>query len=143
MTFLIRDGETLLVNGRTLEEIKRMETDPTGRSPHESGAKLDAGKVPVERGALAYFPNALKAVAAVSAFGANKYAWYGWKNVPEGIDRYSDALARHLLEASAQEGFENRHKALDPDSKLLHAAHAAWNALAVLELILSQESDGS
>src|SRR5512135_1417397 len=35
------------------------EADPTGRQPHEPGAKLDAGKAPVLRGAIAYFPRAL------------------------------------------------------------------------------------
>lgn len=89
--------------------------------------KYDAGKAPVFRGAVSYFPRALAAVASVSEFGARKYAWKGWENVPDGYNRYSDALVRHL----ASEGQE---EVLDPDSRLLHAAHTAWNALARLEL---------
>jgi len=106
-----------------------METDPTGRSPNEPGAKLDAGKPPVLRGAIQYFPRALEAVAAVSAFGASKYTWNGWETVPDGINRYGDASVRHLTK-EAVEG-DN-----DKDSGLLHAAHTAWNSLARLELIL-------
>jgi hypothetical protein len=95
--------------------------------------KYDAGKAPIFRGALSYFPTALAEVARVSAFGASKYQWKGWQDVPDGFNRYSDALVRHL----AYEGTEDR----DPDSQLLHAAHAAWNALARLELLLTQEKN--
>jgi hypothetical protein len=108
------------------------ESDPTGAQPHEPGAKLDAGKAPVFRGAIDYFPRALEAVAAISAFGASKYTWRGWESVPDGINRYSDALARHLV----KQRIEGDN---DADSGMLHAAHAAWNALARLELILRQQ----
>lgn len=93
--------------------------------------KYDAGKAPVFRGAISYFPRAIAAVAAVSAFGASKYAWKGWENVADGYNRYSDALVRHL-------GYEGKGEVLDPDSGLLHAAHAAWNALARLELLIKE-----
>ena len=108
------------------------ETDPHGTPPHTPGAKLDAGKVPLFRGGLGYFPRAIRAVAAVSAFGASKYAWKGWETVPDGFNRYTDAMARHL--ASEAEGEAN-----DADSGLSHAAHAAWNALARLELVLKND----
>lgn len=110
------------------------EQDPTGRSAHQPGAKLDAGKPCVFRGAIGYFPRAIERVAAVSTFGASKYAWKGWETVPDGVDRYSDALGRHLL-------YEGRGELLDPDSGLEHAAHAAWNALARLELMLREKSE--
>ena len=48
------------------------------------------------------------------------------------IDRYSDALVRHLV-AESFEKFDN-------DSQILHAAHAAWNALARLELMLRERA---
>jgi hypothetical protein len=114
---------------RTLDAGAISELDPNGRSPHTAGAKLDFGKAPVFRGVVDYFPRALKAVAQVSAFGATKYTWKGWETVPEGEKRYSDALVRHLLDESI-DGL------VTPDSELLHAAHVAWNALAVLELKL-------
>lgn len=106
----------------------------TNDAPEEiaKGAiKYDGGKSPVYRGALSYFPRAISAVAAVSAFGASKYAWKGWEGVPDGYNRYSDALVRHL-------GYEGQGEVLDPDSGLLHAAHAAWNALARLELLIKE-----
>lgn len=107
-----------------------MESDPTGRGAHEPGAKLDAGK-PRCALVLGGFSRALEQVALVGTFGAAKYTDNGWRTVPNGQERYSDALYRHLLqEAQGQDS--------DPDSGLLHAAHTAWNALARLELILQQ-----
>lgn len=105
------------------------ESDPTGRSSHTPGAKLDAGKVPILQGALEYFPNALREVAQVSYVGAKKYTWKGWESVPDGINRYGNALARHLLATELY----------DVDTGCLHAAQVAWNALARLELILREQ----
>lgn len=104
------------------------ETDPTGRDAKQPGSKLDAGKSPIFQGLLNYFPRACLAVADVSAAGARKYAWKGWETVPDGINRYSDALGRHIV----NEQIEGRY---DPDG-FLHAAQIAWNALARLELLL-------
>lgn len=105
------------------------EVDPLGKSQHDPGAKLDSGKAPVMQGVIQYFPRALAAVARVSAIGARKYAWKGWESVPNGIERYGDALGRHLL-AEEIEG------PTDADTQCLHAEQVAWNALARLELIL-------
>jgi hypothetical protein len=120
------------------EAIHKMEKDPHGRNPKEPGAKLDYGKSPVRRGLLEYFPRACLAIADVSAFGAQKYAWKSWETVPDGIDRYGDAEVRHICKA-AIEG------PTDPDSQLLHATHEAWNAMARLEMILreNQEKENS
>lgn len=95
--------------------------------------KYDGGKSPIYRGAVSYFPRAISAVAAVSAFGASKYAWNGWRSVDDGFNRYSDALVRHLT-------YEAEGEVLDSDSGLLHAAHAAWNALARLELLINERN---
>lgn len=101
----------------------------------EDGAiKYDGGKSPIYRGALSYFPLAISAVASVSEFGARKYAWKGWEGVDDGFNRYSDALVRHLA-------YEGEGEILDPDSGLLHAAHAAWNSLARLELLIKERRD--
>ena len=107
--------------------------DPLGKKPFEPGAKLDSGKIKVLKGALQYFPRALIEVAKVSEFGASKYSWKGWENVPDGIERYGDALVRHLV-AEEIEG------EMTEDSGLLHASHIAWNALARLELMLREKS---
>lgn len=108
---------------------RTVEADPNGRAPSEPGAKLDAGKAPIMQGVLQYFPRALDAVAGVSALGARKYTWGGWESVPDGVNRYSDALGRHLLS-------EKIDGPVDPETDLLHAAQVAWNALARLELML-------
>lgn len=105
------------------------EADPHGKAANEPGSKLDAGKAPILRGALHYFPRALAAVAEVSAYGAHKYTWGGWESVPDGINRYGDALGRHVVA-------EKIDGATDPETGLSHAAQSAWNALARLELIL-------
>jgi hypothetical protein len=110
-----------------------IEHDPGGLKPSDPGAKLDAGKTMA--GVLADFPRALKAVAEVGTFGAKKYSRGGWQSVSRGVERYTDAMWRHLLEESISE--------FDGDSGLRHAAQVAWNALARLELMLRAEADVS
>ena len=110
------------------------ESDPNGRSAKEPGAKLDAGKIPIIRGALHYFPRAILATAEVSKFGAEKYTWNGWETVPDGFQRYTDALGRHLLAEQIEGLYDNGPSG----TGLLHAAQVAWNALARLEILLRQ-----
>ena len=106
------------------------ERDPSGLDPHAPGAKLDAGK---HRPALVLggFARALIEVSKVGTYGAVKYTENGWTGVPNGVDRYDDAGLRHWLA-------EHAGQQADPDTELLHAAHAAWNALARLDLMLRQ-----
>lgn len=106
-------------------------TDDAQEDVAKGAIKYDGGKAPIYRGAISYFPRAISAVAAVSAFGAAKYAWGGWGGVPDGFNRYSDAMVRHL-------SYEGQGEVLDPDSGLLHAAHTAWNALARLEFLIKE-----
>lgn len=84
---------------------------------------------------LGGFSHALMEVIKVGTFGAKKYTPNGWLEVPNGVERYSDAMGRHWL-------YEMQGESHDPDSKLLHAAHLAWNALARLELMV-RESENS
>lgn len=95
---------------------------------HQPGAKLDNGKVRLGL-IMKDFHSALYVVAQVATFGAEKYTPHGWFSVPNGIERYTDAMYRHLNDDA---GGVWR----DPESQLPHLAHAAWNALAVLELEL-------
>lgn len=106
------------------------ESDPTGIDQHQPGAKLDAGK-PRPQLVLGGFSNALAAVTDVGTFGAAKYTDNGWREVPNGIERYSEAMMRHWLQEA--QGIE-----CDDQTHLLHAAHLAWNALARLELMLKR-----
>lgn len=61
----------------------------------------------------------------VYTFGAAKYAENSWQKLPDGYRRYKAALFRHIL------AYE-KGETMDPESGLLHLAHAAWNALAML-----------
>jgi hypothetical protein len=113
-------------------DAPKSERDPNGIDAHSPGAKLDAGK---NRCALVIggFSAALWEVSRVGTFGAAKYTPNGWKEVENGVERYADAMQRHLL-------LEAQGEDIDRDSNLLHAAHAAWNALARLELILREKA---
>ncbi len=103
------------------------ESDPNGIPANVPGAKLDKDKN--RMGLMTYgFAKALWAVGEVSTYGANKYSDNGWMEVENGVDRYDDALVRHLNKWNQGEFF-------DDESQLPHLAHAAWNLLAVLELI--------
>jgi len=110
---------------------RQFEEDPLGKSAKEAGAKLDAGK-PRPHLVLGSFARALLEVSKVGTFGANKYSDNGWITVPHGQERYADAELRHYLYECAGEKIDN-------DSDLLHRAHKAWNALAVLELYLREQ----
>lgn len=115
--------------------MSTLPTEFTNDDPSKIGTgaiKYDAGKPCAYRGLVQYFPRASLAVAGISTFGASKYAWNGWEAVDDGINRYSDAMVRHLLK-------EGMGEETDPDSGLLHAAHTAWGALARLELMLREK----
>ena len=114
------------------QTLQWKEQDPNGQRSEEPGAKMDAFKIPVTRGALHYFPRAITAIAELSAIGANKYSWKGWQKVPDGINRYGDGLGRHELR------IEGDYTRRDPDTGVLEATAVAWNALARLELILRE-----
>jgi hypothetical protein len=50
--------------------------------------------------------------------------------VPDGINRYANALGRHIVNEAIEGDY-------DPEG-FLHAAQIAWNAMARLELILKE-----
>lgn len=108
------------------------ETDPLGKKPSDVGAKLDAGKNRLGLVMLG-FARALQAVGEVGTYGANKYTDSGWVSVPDGVSRYTDAMLRHILA-------QGEGELLDPGSGLTHAAHAAWNALARLDLMIREKA---
>lgn len=100
--------------------------DPNKKNQHDPGAKLDNNKFLA--GILDDFSLALQEVVKVGTFGAKKYSRGGWQYVSNGIERYTDAFWRHLL--------EKRHKSVDEETGLPILAHIAWNALVVLELTM-------
>lgn len=100
--------------------------------PNLIGRKDDSSK-PQPALIINDMPRALMAVAEVGTFGVLKYSKSNWLNVEDGIERYTNAMDRHRI----NEGIET----LDQESGLMHAAHAAWNALARLELMLRKEEE--
>ena len=93
------------------------------------GAKDDGEKTLA--GLLLDFSRALEEVAEVGTFGARKYTRGGWQSVENAEQRYTDAFMRHVLKLQTEK--------VDPETGFMHWAHAAWNALAVLELYLREE----
>lgn len=126
--------------GKTLAEVfaadpipkASAERDPTGRDQHAPGAKVDAGKQLA--GVLMDFSRALTAVAEVGSRGARKYTRGGWQQVPNGVQRYTDAFWRHLLAVG-------RGELIDPDLGVTHWSQVCWNCLALIELTL-REAEG-
>jgi len=79
--------------------------------------------LPLFSGVLAYFPDALAAVAALSAKGNDQHnagEALHWARAKSGDE--ADALVRHLLE----------HGTVDADG-IRHSAKVAWRALALLQ----------
>ena len=96
----------------------------------QEGIKYDTGK-PRLFEMIEDFKEPLTEVARVWSFGANKYGKHNWAYVDNAIDRYSNALVRHLLEGGTK----------DQESELLHASHVAWNALARLYFIIQKNKE--
>lgn len=90
------------------------------------GMKYDGGKPRMDL-LLSGCPQAITQVAEILTFGAQKYAAHSWQTVPQGSERYLAALLRHL---TAHAGGEDK----DPESGMSHLAHAACNAMFILEL---------
>jgi hypothetical protein len=95
-----------------------------------AGTKHDDGK-PRTGLVLGGFAKALMAITDVGTAGAKEYGDDNWKEVPDGQERYTDAMIRHLLKEATGE-------VIDPGFGLLHAAHTAWNGLARLELLIEE-----
>ena len=113
----------------------RMTEPPLSRDEipdlHVPGAKDDSTKVRMDL-VFSDFPRALEAFGKVATMGAEKYTDGGWLHVLGAEKRYFAAMQRHFLAHMMKE--EN-----DPESKLPHLAHAAWNAMAILELHLRNQ----
>lgn len=77
------------------------------------------------------FRKPLEELCKVWEFGANKYEKSNWKKLDNGIERYSNALMRHLIAEDSC--------LFDEESELLHAAHIAFNSLTRLHFIILEE----
>lgn len=120
---------------RGVIETAKGDTAPATDKP--TSQKMDVGKVPMFQGFLRYFFRASYAVALVSEYGKRKYTPdaaefnSGWRDVLNGPARYGDAALRHMTKALAG--------SYDEGSDIAHLAHAAWNILAVLEIMLEKK----
>jgi hypothetical protein len=102
---------------------------------HIPGAKADNGKPDLDL-VFGDFTRALTKVGEIGTAGAKKYSRSGWLQVPNALSRYSSAMWRHIFQFKEGQDY-------DAESGQLHLAHAAWNALAVLELYLRQQESGT
>lgn len=93
------------------------------------GVKYDKGKLRIAE-MLEDFNEPLQEMCRVWQYGAHLYSKGNWKFVDNAKDRYTNALMRHLL--------SEKYNKYDYDSKLMHAAHVAWNALARLYFIMQE-----
>jgi hypothetical protein len=73
-------------------------------------------------------------IVEVFSFGAKKYSPNTWQKLPDGYNRYKAAMLRHLTAHEKGELY-------DKESGLLHLAHCAWNALAILYFAIEKEKN--
>jgi len=73
------------------------------------------------------FDNGLEALAKVMSQGGVKYAHRNWLKGGKPDQEYMDSAMRHLLSIAGGEHY-------DADTGCTHAAHVAWNMLAMLRL---------
>lgn len=97
-----------------------------------SGTKYDSGK---PRFTLIP-PTALREVAEVVTFGANKYGDENWRKLDNLESRYVNAALRHINE------YLTGHET-DPESGRHVLAHAVISLLFVLDHTLSDQKESS
>lgn len=99
----------------------------TGFDPSLEGRKNDKVRMDL---VMTGFPLALMEMGKCMTWALTKgYKVDDWHNVPDPVRAYTGAAMRHLLKEMGGETH-------DDESKLLHAVHTAWNAMARLEMIL-------
>lgn len=82
-----------------------------------------AGRVESIADLFRFFGPGLKGVVNIGTLGASKYSDNGWIHVPNGVERYRDALGRHAIDLFDGEFYDRQWGTP-------HAHHMAWNALA-------------
>lgn len=98
--------------------------------PTDSAARKAA---PVTTGNFRYFPDAHLAIAQLSVYGNDKHnpgQPLHWSR--EKSNDHADCVGRHLLEPF---GIDYSY---GPDKPVLHAAQAAWRALANLQVEIEE-----
>lgn len=90
------------------------------------GMKYDGGK-PLWSLLMEGCARSVAGVVSILTFGARKYAPNSWQTVPDGYNRYRDALYRHLHAIE-------RGETHDEESGLPHWHHLLCNAHFCAEL---------
>jgi hypothetical protein len=93
-----------------------------------SGIKFDSGKprISILQG------RALEQVMLVGEMGSQKYGDHNYRG-GMGVSRFLNAAWRHAFLEFLFKGID-----LDPESGLPHLAHAAWNLLSALEIMITK-----
>ena len=101
------------------------------------GKKYDEGKleyslIPVQ---------STREIVKVLMFGKNKYGKENWKLVDNPIERYMNALERHIY--ATKEALESKQyrKLYDSETGILHMAHAGCCVLFIIWFILNKKSE--
>jgi len=130
----MRRKELELESGQEVE-YKYRDTEILGKGT--SGVKFDQGKV--QMSLLLLFDKAIPAIAELATGGARKYPRGGFLHIEDGINRYTDAMLRHLFGEMAGEYTNDMEPYLGKE--VLHATAVAWNAMARLQFILQEKVD--
>jgi hypothetical protein len=97
------------------------------KGPILSTDSADRKRTPIFRGCIAYFPEALAAIAQLSLDSNEKHnpgEPLHWSH--DKSNDHLDCIARHLIEEGSY----------DPDDRYLHDVKLAWRALANLTMVL-------
>ena len=96
----------------------------------KKGQKFDSGKLEMAE-FFSQFPNALEGLCTVAQYGKIKYSEgngnVNFKEVPDAIKRYKDAMVRHMMAYLKGEN-------IDKESLCPHLFHLLWNVGAIIEL---------
>ena len=98
--------------------------------PTDSKARKN---VPLVRGCVFYFPDALAAVAELSQKGNDKHnpgQPLHWSR--EKSNDHADCILRHIIDAGPE------WTAVDAEDDVLHAVKVAWRALAMAQVAIEK-----
>lgn len=96
------------------------------------GLKYDKGKIRIGE-MIQDFCIPFQEICKLWHFGTVKYGKGNWKLVDDAEDRYTNAMIRHFI-AEETEVF-------DPETRLHHSVHVAWNAIVRVFFILRSDNN--
>ena len=110
----------MLLGGKDISFPSQQSLTVGNKKPEDKGLRFNEGKTRFDL----LEPYAMEQLAKIFTRGAEKYAPNNWLKGLPWMDVVA-SLKRHLSKFEQGEDF-------DDESKLLHMAHVAWNALAVV-----------